>query len=416
MTRSWLAGRQQRERQAIALAQQQTVDAAVGCAHLRRQLDRAGEAFGEAQPAFAASRWRLQKQLLLVGEQRLVAAIERNTRRRQTRPVPPEARHRPSHSSTMVLSATVGSYYHSLKWNFRVLAAFWQIAPLSGPTVRHPAARLNRRELDRSAAPRPARRTGDACVCATPPGRPLPPGGRPVARPSAGRRRQRFRRRRGGERAADRRAAGARPAGPSGAPRRQGIRRLSPGRRTDSPSTSGIARQQSLAADLARRDFTVNAIALDIARPAGHRSIRRSRRPRARRRLRATTPSVFADDPLRVLRLVRLSLQLPGFSSRHGDPRAGRAAAADSPEWQWNGCATSSARCCAQGVPGRLRAAGRARASIPDCCWAGPARRRYGAAARRLLRRLEPAIALPGQPWPTCPTAAASRRGHGWRR
>lgn len=71
-------------------------------------------------------------------------------------------------------------------------------------------------------------------------------------------------------------------------------------------------RQQSLRADLARRDLTVNAIALDLARRQvvdpfdGLGDL-------ARRRLRATTPRVFADDPLRVLRLVRLSLQLTGF-------------------------------------------------------------------------------------------------------
>lgn len=69
---------------------------------------------------------------------------------------------------------------------------------------------------------------------------------------------------------------------------------------------------QSLEEDLARRDLTVNAFALDIV----------SRRvidpfdglsDLAGRRLRATGAGVFDDDPLRVLRLVRLALQLPGF-------------------------------------------------------------------------------------------------------
>ncbi|MFQ5350740.1 MAG: hypothetical protein ACE5EG_09895 [Thermoanaerobaculia bacterium] len=73
-------------------------------------------------------------------------------------------------------------------------------------------------------------------------------------------------------------------------------------------------REQSLDADLARRDFTVNAFALDVADgrvidPFG------GLRDLERRRLRATTASVFADDPLRVLRLARLALQLPGFSA-----------------------------------------------------------------------------------------------------
>ena len=71
---------------------------------------------------------------------------------------------------------------------------------------------------------------------------------------------------------------------------------------------------QELKADLARRDFTVNAFALDVAE-------RRVADPFGgladleRRRLKATTPGVFADDPLRVLRLVRLCLQLPGFTA-----------------------------------------------------------------------------------------------------
>ena len=66
--------------------------------------------------------------------------------------------------------------------------------------------------------------------------------------------------------------------------------------------------------DLARRDFTVNSFALDvrtgeIADPFGglidleHRI------------LRATTPESFAGDPLRVLRLPRLLLRLPGFAA-----------------------------------------------------------------------------------------------------
>ena len=71
--------------------------------------------------------------------------------------------------------------------------------------------------------------------------------------------------------------------------------------------------EQSLEADLARRDFTINAMALDVVERRlidpfdGLSDI-------GRRRLGATTAGVFADDPLRVLRLVRLSLQLPGFT------------------------------------------------------------------------------------------------------
>jgi tRNA nucleotidyltransferase/poly(A) polymerase len=71
---------------------------------------------------------------------------------------------------------------------------------------------------------------------------------------------------------------------------------------------------QSLETDLARRDFTVNAFALDVA----DRQVSDPFDGLAdleQRRLRATTGGVFADDPLRVLRLVRLFLQLPGFST-----------------------------------------------------------------------------------------------------
>ena len=65
----------------------------------------------------------------------------------------------------------------------------------------------------------------------------------------------------------------------------------------------------SLEADLALRDFTVNAIAEPLAGGAridphgGAADL-------AARRLRAVGPAAFADDPLRVLRLVRLAAEL----------------------------------------------------------------------------------------------------------
>jgi putative nucleotidyltransferase with HDIG domain len=65
----------------------------------------------------------------------------------------------------------------------------------------------------------------------------------------------------------------------------------------------------SLAADLALRDFTVNAIAepLSGGEPidplGGRRDLRESR-------LRHAGPEAFADDPLRVLRLVRVAVEL----------------------------------------------------------------------------------------------------------
>jgi putative nucleotidyltransferase with HDIG domain len=65
----------------------------------------------------------------------------------------------------------------------------------------------------------------------------------------------------------------------------------------------------SLAADLALRDFTVNAIAEPLAGgepidPLGGRADLR------RGRLRSAGPDAFADDPLRVLRLVRVAVEL----------------------------------------------------------------------------------------------------------
>jgi poly(A) polymerase len=65
----------------------------------------------------------------------------------------------------------------------------------------------------------------------------------------------------------------------------------------------------SIEADLALRDFTVNAIAQALAGgeaidPLGGLSDLRARR------LRMAAPAAFADDPLRVLRLVRLAVEL----------------------------------------------------------------------------------------------------------
>jgi tRNA nucleotidyltransferase/poly(A) polymerase len=72
--------------------------------------------------------------------------------------------------------------------------------------------------------------------------------------------------------------------------------------------------ESSLRDDLARRDFTVNALAFDpwaglVFDPFGGLA------DLERRALRAIGPLSFADDPLRVLRLPRLALQLPGFAA-----------------------------------------------------------------------------------------------------
>jgi len=66
--------------------------------------------------------------------------------------------------------------------------------------------------------------------------------------------------------------------------------------------------------DLARRDFTVNSFALDVRTGAlvdpfhGMGDL-------GRRLLKATTPESFTGDPLRVLRLPRLLVRLPGFAA-----------------------------------------------------------------------------------------------------
>ena len=74
-------------------------------------------------------------------------------------------------------------------------------------------------------------------------------------------------------------------------------------------------RGPDLAADLAGRDFTVNALALpatatdlsELIDPLG------GRQDLERRLLRATSDTAFQDDPVRVIRAVRLALQL-GFT------------------------------------------------------------------------------------------------------
>jgi len=82
-----------------------------------------------------------------------------------------------------------------------------------------------------------------------------------------------------------------------------------------------------LAPDLARRDLTVNAIALDLASgevldPHGGLA------DLTRRELRAIGPLAFVEDALRVLRLARLAVTLEDFEIVPGTGELARAAAA----------------------------------------------------------------------------------------
>jgi putative nucleotidyltransferase with HDIG domain len=82
-------------------------------------------------------------------------------------------------------------------------------------------------------------------------------------------------------------------------------------------------RGDDLNADLAARDFTVNAIAVDLSGhlldPMGGRA------DLAAKRLRACGPASFEDDPVRTLRVVRLAAQL-GFHVERGTREAARRA------------------------------------------------------------------------------------------
>jgi len=84
----------------------------------------------------------------------------------------------------------------------------------------------------------------------------------------------------------------------------------------------------SLHEDLARRDFTVNSIALPVrggalVDPCGGLA------DLAARLLRATTDAAFACDVRRVLRLARLIAQLPGFTAEPGTVALARQAVPD---------------------------------------------------------------------------------------
>ncbi len=87
----------------------------------------------------------------------------------------------------------------------------------------------------------------------------------------------------------------------------------------------------ALAADLARRDFTVNSLALPLAAEPEEETdlidLHGGLADLERRLLRATRDDSFTGDPLRVLRLPRLLVQLPGFTAHPGSLELARTAA-----------------------------------------------------------------------------------------
>ena len=100
-------------------------------------------------------------------------------------------------------------------------------------------------------------------------------------------------------------------------------------------------REGDLAADLAARDFTINAMAEPLAGgelldPHGGRADLEARR------LRMVSAAALADDPLRTLRAARLAVEL-GARARPGDARGGAPAGARAGRrWRPSACSPSS--------------------------------------------------------------------------
>lgn len=85
--------------------------------------------------------------------------------------------------------------------------------------------------------------------------------------------------------------------------------------------------ETALEAELARRDFTVNSIAVDVRSGEIHDPLG-GVADLGDRRLRANRPDSFDQDPLRVLRLLRFELTLDGFRTVSATAAAARRAAA----------------------------------------------------------------------------------------
>ena len=69
-------------------------------------------------------------------------------------------------------------------------------------------------------------------------------------------------------------------------------------------------RGPDLLADLTARDFTLNALAVDLARPADLIDPLHGERDLRTKLIRACSPTAIADDPLRAIRAVRLAAEL----------------------------------------------------------------------------------------------------------
>lgn len=88
----------------------------------------------------------------------------------------------------------------------------------------------------------------------------------------------------------------------------------------------GVRQGATLAADLVRRDLTVNSLGLGLADGVVHDPTG-GLDDLERRLLRSVSPAVYVDDPLRILRLVRFAVTLPGFSVDAGTIEMARARA-----------------------------------------------------------------------------------------